>query len=796
MQKLQPALRAGQHVDARGERWLVEHAEYFDRVTLLTLRGLGTDNLDETTELLTPFDEVRPVEPITGVRRRPRRDVLDTAVHVILASPGWRECRTAGSARIEVRPWQLQPALAAIDGATRILLADEVGLGKTIQALLIVAELRERALARRVLVLTPASLRDQWQAEMSERFGMRPTVFDQATLAAVIASLPPGVNPWDTAPLIVSSIDLAKRPEVRVALDAVPFDLLVVDEAHHLTPGSDRGAVVADLATRVPWLVCVTATPHSGDERAYRFLRELGNASGCDDMVVYRRRAAQVRTAPRRHVHLLRVATSPAERALLNESMRYAKAVWSGPGQTLGAHLVASTIARRAASSARAAGATLHRRLLLLSGQVASERPLRLPWDEEADDTGVSDDILGSARLGDRRGELEWLTDLVGLAAAAETESSKVACVCRLLRRTHEPLLVFSEYRDVVADLAAMLTPLTTVACLHGEQTAEERRRSIRAFCEGRARVLVATDAAGEGLNLQARCRLVVNIDLPWNPRRLEQRIGRVDRIGQTRAVHVVHLLHPGSFEDTVLGRLEARRARAAVGLQGYGELTEERIAAVVFDAAALDRVEAASPEAGALVHPDLGDAPLCQRRLRGLLTGRGSGVWAQAAVFGASGARATSAVVMLFGSEIVDGGGRLVQREVIPLRVGGVMLRHRRRRLAKTTLRQLVAHPLIRTSLDREMHRRLAMVRHEVGVGAAALERRTSALLDGLRRRQPAAVVQASLFDRRCEQRAQAERSAVARWRARLEQHRAGARALASLSSRTPRLVAAWLAD
>ena len=172
---------------------------------------------------------------------------------------------------------------------------------------------------------------------------------------------------------------------------------------------------------------------------------------------------------------------------------------------------------------------------------------------------------LAVAGLDDRSREIAWLERLVLLAAAASARSSKVDVVRRLLQRTHEPLIVFSEYRDVVRTVSSRIADLSTVAVLHGGLSAAERRHQLAAFTQGRARTLVTTDAAGEGLNLQARCRLVVNLELPWNPLTLEQRIGRVDRLGQKRRVHAIQLLHRQSFEEIVAARFEERRARAAV---------------------------------------------------------------------------------------------------------------------------------------------------------------------------------------------------------------------------------------
>ena len=344
-------------------------ADDFPDVTLVTLRGAGDENLGETARVLAPFDAVHLGRTRTPLVRGARREALEAAAAVVSDSPRWDECRTAASAKIDLRRWQLEPAVAAVNGASRLLLADGVGLGKTIQALLIVSELMARGLARRVLVLTPASLREQWAAEARSRFGLGATVFDQTALSLSACSLPAGINPWSTASLIVSSIDLVKRGEVRSALDAVPLDILVVDEAHHLTPASDRGAVVADLAMRTPWLVLLTATPHTGDEAAFRFLQTLGDVERSGGILTFRRRPDEVRSNASRRQRLLTVATTAEERALLDETLAYARAVWSGVDRDPGAALVAGVIARRAASSAAAAQVTLERRLALLDQQ-------------------------------------------------------------------------------------------------------------------------------------------------------------------------------------------------------------------------------------------------------------------------------------------------------------------------------------------------------------------------------------------------------------------------------------------
>ena len=167
----------------------------------------------------------------------------------------------------------------------------------------------------------------------------------------------------------------------------------------------------------------------------------------------------------------------------------------------------------------------------------------------------VSDQLLGVRGMSNAAEEIGWLERLVGLARAATDQSSKLRILERLVRRSRDPLIVFSEYRDVACEVASRLSRLSSVAVIHGGVPARDRHDRIREFINGDTRILVTTDAAGEGLNLQARCRLIVTLELPWNPWRLEQRVGRVDRMGQQRRVHALHLYYRNSFEEVCTGQ-------------------------------------------------------------------------------------------------------------------------------------------------------------------------------------------------------------------------------------------------
>jgi hypothetical protein len=186
--------------------------------------------------------------------------------------------------------------------------------------------------------------------------------------------------------------------------------------------------------------------------------------------------------------------------------------------------------------------------------------------------------------LGDVSRERELLGRLAAAARAAAARETKVSALVRILERAAEPAVVFTEYRDTLVHLEEVLA--RPVAMLHGGLTREERTAALADFTSGRRTVLLATDAAGEGLNLHHSCRTVINLELPWNPMRLEQRIGRVDRIGQRRTVHAFHLIARGTGEMRILDRLRARirRAQAEVGSPDPLGDVERAIARLVID--------------------------------------------------------------------------------------------------------------------------------------------------------------------------------------------------------------------
>ena len=480
-------------------------------------------------------------------------------------------------------------------GAVRLLVADDVGLGKTVEAGLIVNEIARGHPLSRTLVVSPAPLVPQWEKELELLFELCPVRADAAWLRTVSRELPPDLNPWSLPGVYLASIDFLKRAEVLSPLEAVRWDLVVLDEAHGATAGSHRRAAVDAAARRARRVVLLTATPHSGDDEQFASLCALGAGDGSPPIAVFRRTAVDTPLAgrPVRRT-LLPVRPTDAERRMHALLEAYTSGVWIEArrrGAAAG-ELVATVLRKRALSSAASLAASLRRRLALLDGLPPEPSQLTLPLDGEelADDGAPGDSVLAVPGLIDASTEREALQAIAAVAEAAAAGESKLAALLRFLRRAREPAIVFSEYRDTAGRLAAELSRAGFVVCqLHGAQTATERAGALGCFARGGA-ILVATDAASEGLNLQRGCRLVVHYELPWTPLRLHQRGGRVNRIGQTRNVHELALVAGHTAEQLVLAPLVRRAARAA-GFAAGGlaqQLSESRVAGHILGGAGL----------------------------------------------------------------------------------------------------------------------------------------------------------------------------------------------------------------
>jgi superfamily II DNA or RNA helicase len=582
---------AGSAVVIRQRQWRVEQARQDGDVLRLDVVAAGADGCDPgggRVTFLSPFDAVSTVTGRSRLRHvKPRRAMARLAA-LVARVDHVRWPLSLVTAGVVVLPHQIEPALAVLDGARRVLIADDVGLGKTIEAALVIAEIRRRRSDARVLVVAPAALCTQWQRELSGRFHVNAEIADAASLDRGGAGGERGDNPWTRHLVWIASLDFLKQPHVLDGLPREPIDLVVIDEAHLACGASERHEAACAIAARARRVLLLTATPDSGRPGDRVALDRIGALAGVlDPLVVFRRTRADLQWPSKRVVRLHRVPPSCAERAVLDVLTRFERAVLraAGAGHRAAAILMLSVLRKRALSTSAALALSIDRRLAYLSGDavVADWMQPSFAFDPDATTDAMTDDDCAalSSEVGlDAARERVWLTRLSRLAGVAGLRDSKLERIARLIDRAHEPVVVFTEFRDSLEALRVHVRSRASVAAVHGGLSTGDQAREIARFLDGGARVLCATDVASQGLNLQGRSRWVVSLDLPWNPVRLTQRAGRVDRIGQSRPVHVTLLARDHPAEDALLVRLAQRVLGAARAFPGgdvlAGALPEE----------------------------------------------------------------------------------------------------------------------------------------------------------------------------------------------------------------------------
>lgn len=605
------AWRHGQRIRLRGRLWRLQRADVWPGCVALTLAGQPA--ADRGLTVLLPFDRPSSSErqpTVAGVSpRRWRHEVL----RLDLEATRIDGLDVTARRDIQILPYQLEPVLAVRKGtAQRFLVADAVGMGKTIEAGLVLAELAHHSGAFRGLVVTPAGLRLQWQQELRDRFDLEATVADAEWLRTSTTRLPPGVNAWGLPGIVVTSIDFLRQPEVLAALEPLTWDVVVVDEAHLASAATDRRAAVDAVAARAERLMLLTATPHPGDPAAYRSLCDIGRHAGEAPITLFaRHRPPTVETPARRSV-FRRVRLTAAEAHVHRLLAAYTAAVWAHTARSPdGEHgrLVTTILRKRALSGPWSLGRSLARRLRVLRGRplppaIQAGLPLDDPPATEEDEDPLERMTVPS--LPDRRQELHWLEAIAEAARRASPTDSKERWLQRFVARVGEPILVFTEYRDTLERLAGRLAGChRAVGVLHGGMERADRIRVIDAFNAGQL-LLVATDVAAEGLNLHRACRLIVHYELPWALGRLIQRAGRVDRLGQTRHVHEIALVAEDTAERLVLVPLARHALAAAQSGAVLSPLTERQIAGLTMGETPAPIPSATGGWTGPVPAPDL----------------------------------------------------------------------------------------------------------------------------------------------------------------------------------------------
>jgi len=550
-------------------------------------------------------------------------------------------------------PHQIRALSRAIaNDRVRYLLADEVGLGKTIEAGLILRELKLRGLVKRTLVIAPKGLVSQWVAEMREHFNehfqlVLPDDIKTLSRISAVASSESRVsgqedsqlvtrNPWTMFSQVVVPMDSVKPLDKRRGWSAAQvsehnrerfedlisagWDLVIVDEAHRLGGSTDQVArfkLGQGLAEAAPYFLMLSATPHQGKTDAFHRLVSLIDAQEFPDIGSVTRERVQphvIRTEKRRAIdadgkplfkprrtqlgpvsweerhrsqQLLYEAVTEYVREGYNQAMREKRSY-------IGFLMI--LMQRLVVSSTSAIRTTLERRLEALAAPQEQLTLFPLTSEEEwADLDGQEQiDVLLRTRLKALKNERAEVKLLLEAAARCEQigpdakAEALLDWLYRLQSEESDPelkALVFTEFVPTQEMLRRFLTERGfSVVCLNGSMDMEERKRVQEAFAKD-VRILISTDAGGEGLNLQF-CHVVINYDIPWNPMRLEQRIGRVDRIGQAHAVRAVNFVFEGSVEHRVREVLEQKLAVIfeEFGIDKTGDVLDSAQAGHMFD--------------------------------------------------------------------------------------------------------------------------------------------------------------------------------------------------------------------
>ena len=533
-------------------------------------------------------------------------------------------------------PHQIRALSRAITAdRVRYLLADEVGLGKTIEAGLIIRELKLRGLIRRTLVIAPKGLVTQWIAEMQTHFNEEFRLFIPSDFSAY-RRIAKEDNIWRVHPQVVCPMDSVKPLESRrgwsaeqvseynqdrfEGLVSAGWDLIIVDEAHRLGGSTDQVArfkLGKGLADAAPYLLLLSATPHQGKTEAFHRLISLIDEQVFPDVESVTRERVHpyvIRTEKRRaidasgkplfkprHTELVPVSWADRHRdqkALYEAVTEYVREGYNQAVREKRSYIgfLMILMQRLVVSSTSAIRTTLERRLDVLEAPQDQLTLFPMNSDEEWADLDGQEQIetLLSTRLMALKNERDEVKLLLKAAGRCEQTGPDVKAevlldrIYQLQSEENDPdlkVLIFTEFVPTQQMLKTFLAERGfEVVCLNGSMTMDERKKVQERFA-GNARVLVSTDAGGEGLNLQF-CHVVINFDIPWNPMRLEQRIGRVDRIGQDHVVRAINFVFEDSVEHRVREVLEEKLAVIfeEFGIDKTGDVLDSAQAGRMFD--------------------------------------------------------------------------------------------------------------------------------------------------------------------------------------------------------------------
>ena len=595
---------------------------------LLTLNAIEDDGRGETLQIIWELEPGAILREAIELPQPTSFDPphhLDAFLHAVrwgaIASADVRTLQAPFRSGIDIEDYQLDPLVRALQmPRVNLLVADDVGLGKTVEAGLVTQELIVRSRVRTVLIVCPAGLQIHWRDQMQEKFGLEFRIVDSQCLRDLRRSRGIHVNPWSYFPRLITSIDYLKRDRpMRLLRERLPasdestyprrFDLLIIDEAHNVAPSgggqyavdSLRTQAIRALAPHFEHKLFLTATPHNGYPESFsallelldnqRFARGIMPSRHQLEAIMVRRLKSELTDwdgtprFPQRRLQTIEVSYTPTEREIHRWLQEYTRSRQESADSHLAkfaTEFVLKLLKKRLFSSPAAFAHTLAKHRRTLAGdEVASKRKqtptagilkrqLAQIEEEYADDDEYEDATAGAtssstqlfAPLSARE---NWLLDQMatwGEAATGQGDKKLHALIAWLQAIVkpngtwnNERVIIFTEYRATQNWLqekltAAGLADADRLMTLYGGMDSDDREAIKAAFQahpdQSPVRILLATDAASEGIDLQNHCYRLLHFEIPWNPNRMEQRNGRIDRHGQTHDPLIFHFVAEG----------------------------------------------------------------------------------------------------------------------------------------------------------------------------------------------------------------------------------------------------------
>jgi SNF2 family DNA or RNA helicase len=504
--------------------------------------------------------------------------------------------------KVDPLPHQIEAVYSYIlrDPHIRFLIADDAGAGKTIMAGLTIKELQYRMMANRIIIVCPGHLKYQWQREMKEKFDIQFRIIDRGAIDTNW-----GTNIWEDFNHIIASIDFLKRKDIITGFQSTLWDFAIVDEAHKMSAYSypiqkgkriekTRRYMVGEvLSTVTTHMLFLTATPHRGDKENFRLFLDLlrpgffskteilKESIDAQENPLFVRRLKEDMTTfdgrkifPNRNVITVTFKLSSPERNLYNEVTNYVRHHYNKAKERRSITFAMLILQRRLTSSINSVLKSLENRKkrlekLLSNPELinAKKEPTILNAlsqedfeDMEEEERWKLEEKLERLTLAKNiievKEEITKLDELLLIAKEvkdAEIESKLTKLRDDVLSKLEgRKLVIFTEFRDTLDYLLEKMTEWGyKVGCIHGNMKMEERIDAEKKF-KNDNQILVATEAAGEGINLQF-CSWMVNYDIPWNPNRLEQRMGRIHRYGQDKEVFIFNMVSRDTREGQIL---------------------------------------------------------------------------------------------------------------------------------------------------------------------------------------------------------------------------------------------------